>query len=428
MKNKKILPSLLLVYGVFSALLFFVFPVVPVEAAEDVDEIEDDIEKLEDKIKDAEKKKESIARDLSVISSSLSVTQQLIARTQNLLLETSQTIGQKEVEIKNLEDRLTLERKLLTKLIQELYYSGNTSPMVELILHKEELNDFFSYGDSLVSTQERLEGVMSEMKVLQEKLGEEKKSLEEAKENHESALAIQNKQKQSLAFQQAEVVDDLEDQEATISELQSKLQELRSDLSVLTGKSFNAKDIKEAVEYASKETGVPKGVLYGFLKMETNLGVNTGQCTYEQVKKDALNRYYNKNKKKYKNSIALLEKRHDIFKDIVDELGYSKNKKVSCTPRSYVGQGGAMGVAQFMADTWRGYESQIASKTGSKDPDPWDLADGVMGLALKVRKAGATSDSSSAIRKASINYLGAFNTNYYNGIVYWSKNYKRLFD
>jgi membrane-bound lytic murein transglycosylase B len=317
---------------------------------------------------------------------------------------------------------------MLMKLVQELYYSGNTSPMVELVLQKEDLGDFFAYGDSLVSTQERLEGVMSEMKALQEKLGAEKKSLEEAKANHESALAIQNRQKQNLAFQQAETAEDLEDQAATLSELQSKLQELRSDLSVLTGKSFNAKDIREAVEFASDETGVPKGVLYGFLKMETNLGVNTGQCTYDQVKKDALSRYYNKNKSKYKNSIALLEKRHDIFKDIVDELGYSKNKKVSCTPRSYVGQGGAMGVAQFMSDTWRGYEGDIRSKTGSKEPDPWDLADGVMGLALKVRKAGGTSDSSSAIRKASINYLGAFNTNYYNGIVYWSKNYKKLFN
>ncbi len=199
-------------------------------------------------------------------------------------------------------------------------------------------------------------------------------------------------------------------------------------MSVLTGKSYNAKDIREAVEIASKETGVPKGVLYGFLKMETNLGANTGQCTYDQVKKDALSRYYNKNKKKYKNSIALLERRHDIFLDIVDELGYSKSKKVSCTPGSYVGQGGAMGVAQFMSDTWRGYESQIASKTGHKDPDPWDLTDGVMALALKVSRAGATSDSASAIRKASINYLGAFNANYYNGIVYWSKNYKKLFE
>lgn len=86
-----------------------------------------------------------------------------------------------------------------------------------------------------------------------------------------------------------------------------------------------------------------------------------------------------------------------------------------------------MGVSQFMSDVWRGYESDIRSKTGHGTPDPWNLTDGVMAMALKLRKAGATSDSASAIKKASVNYLGTFYKNYYDGIVYWSKNYKKLF-
>ena len=86
-----------------------------------------------------------------------------------------------------------------------------------------------------------------------------------------------------------------------------------------------------------------------------------------------------------------------------------------------------MGVSQFMSDMWKGYESQIRSQTGNSKPDPWGLTDGVMAMALKLKKAGATSSKESAIRSASVNYLGAFNANYYNGIVYWSKNYKLLF-
>jgi hypothetical protein len=144
------------------------------------------------------------------------------------------------------------------------------------------------------------------------------------------------------------------------------------------------------------------------------------------VKKDAISIWYGTSSK-WKASRNLLEKRMDIFYDIVDDLGYSKDKKVSCTPRSYRGQGGAMGVPQFMSDTWKGYESQIRAKTGHSKPDPWNLTDGVMAMALKLQKAGATSDKSSVIKSASINYLGAFNQGYYDGIVYWSKNYKKLF-
>jgi membrane-bound lytic murein transglycosylase B len=82
--------------------------------------------------------------------------------------------------------------------------------------------------------------------------------------------------------------------------------------------------------------------------------------------------------------------RKDIFEEIVDELGYDEDdKKVSCNPSSYTGTGGAMGVAQFMSDTWSGWKSRIASATGNKTPDPWDLFDGVMAMALKLEEDGA---------------------------------------
>ena len=89
--------------------------------------------------------------------------------------------------------------------------------------------------------------------------------------------------------------------------------------------------------------------------------------------------------------------RKSIFEEIVDELGYDEDKKkVSCNPSSYVGTGGAMGVAQFMSDTWRGYEDKIASVTGNNPPDPWDLFDGVMAMAIKLKNDGA--DKSGDVR------------------------------
>ncbi len=424
MKNIKTILSLLLIVGILITPLVL-FGISPVHAAEDADEIEEDIEELEKKYDKELKKQAALAQNLNQISSTLTSTQQAILRVQNLLSQTTQTIEQKEMEIDNLDKQLKLERTVLGHLLQELYVS-DTTPLIEIILAEEEIANFFQNEDGLLSTQERMTAIIEEINTTKGKITEEKSSLEEAKKDHEELLTIQNKQKQTLAYQQLEVKEDLAEQEATLSELQEKLQDLKGDLSALTGKSYDAKDIREAVEDASKETGVPKGVLYGFLKMETNLGANTGQCTYKEVEKVSIARY-KKYGKKYQASINLLYKRQEIFYEIVDELGYSKTKKVSCSP-NYIGQGGAMGVAQFMADVWRGYEAQITAKTGHKNPDPWNLTDGVMALALKVRKAGATSDSSSAIKKASISYLGAFNKGYYEGILYWSKNYKKLFN
>jgi len=410
-------------------LCFFIFSPKQIVLAndcadEDTECINNQINALEKKLKSASKKKEVLEQNPHQINSSLTSTQIIIQKTQVLLNEAKQTIDQKEQEITNLEKQLQLEKEVLKKLIRELAVSDET-PLPEIILSSEDILGMFRQSDSLFSTQEKMQGVIEEIRDMQVKVTDEKGVLEDVKQDQEKLLTLKSKQKQSLVAEQRDTAGDIEDQQTIISRLKKELGQLQNDLNFLTGKSYDAKDIREAVEFASKRTGVPEGVLYGFLKKETNLGANTGQCTYAEVEKVSIARY-KKYGSKYKNSIALLYTRRDFFYDIVSSLGYNKNKKVSCSP-NYIGQGGAMGVSQFMSDVWKGYASQISSQTGHGKPDPWNLTDGVMAMGLKLKRAGATSDKESVIRSASIAYLGAFNRNYYEGIVYWSKNYKSLF-
>ena len=160
--------------------------------------------------------------------------------------------------------------------------------------------------------------------------------------------------------------------------------------------------------------------------METNLGANVGGCTYAQVESGAEANY--KKGKLSKRAWTTFQNRREIFKDICESLDYNyKKQKVSCNPSGYAGTGGAMGVAQFMPDTWNGYKSQVASKTGHNPPDPWNLTDGVMAMALKLAKTpGVTSGSKSAMKSAACSYLGTCYAPYINGILYWADNYKSL--
>lgn len=396
-----------------------------VVAQDDMDDIKDDISKYEKKLESATKKKESLEQNLHQVSASLGVAIAAVRKTQAAILDTTDSITRAALEIELTDQQIALKQAILADLVREAYLEGSWSP-VDIVLGKSTVSETLDPLSQFATIGSRIGGILNDMEKLKMARAEEKAALEAVKKETEAALAKKNAEKATLAATQAEIANDVESQLATIEELQKKLAELESDLNVLTGKSYNAKDIREAVEFASGKTGVPKGVLYGFLKMETNLGANTGQCTYKEVENVAIARY-KKYGSKYKASIDLLYKRRDIFYDLVDDLGYSKNKKVSCSPSGYIGQGGAMGVSQFMSDVWKGYSSEVASKTGHKTPDPWNLTDGVMAMALKLRKAGATSDSASAIKKASINYLGTFYSKYYEGIVYWSKNYKKLF-
>lgn len=414
--------------GVFvSAFAMTVF-VSPVFAETSPDDIEDDISDIEKKLKKEEREASALKNEIQNINGSITTTVHVIRTTESIIKETEETIDRKVSEIELLEQDAARNRGILRGLVLRAYYDADETALPE-ILEEEDMFRALNDPEKTMSVADRMNGVLSRIYAVQASIETEKGSLEAAKAEKARLLAQKEREKQGLISEKVETEGDLKEQLATIAELQAKLQELKSDLSKITGKSYDAKDIREAVEFASGKTGVPKGVLYGFLKMETNLGANTGQCTYKEVEKTAVARYKSllKKNKKWQASIDLLYKRQDIFYDLVKVLGYSKDKKVSCTPSGYIGQGGAMGVPQFMSDVWKGYESQVRSQTGHAKPDPWNLTDGVMAMALKLQKAGATSDKTSVIKSASINYLGGFNQRYYDGIVYWSKNYKRLF-
>ncbi len=409
---------------VFAVTFVTVMPVFFAHA-EDAASIQKDLEKTLEKLKRAEAEKAALANELSRINSSLTAAQTAIAGAKARIASATNDIERKQAEIDLIQERIEGNRIILAGLVREMQAESN-EPLFSAVLSAEDVTRSLNDPDRLQSVGERMNAILADIHSSQEQTVQEQQSLEKLKQAHEAALGDKLEEKQALASDQQETQADLAEQSKIVSRLEKEIKELQSDLSKLTGKSYDAKDIREAVEFASDRTGVPEGVLYGFLKMETNLGANTGQCTYAEVEKVSVARY-KKYGSKYKASIAKLYERRDIFYDIVDDLGYSRSKKVSCSPSGYIGQGGAMGVSQFMSDVWKGYESQISAKTGHGKPDPWNLTDGVMAMALKLKKAGATSNKESVIKSASISYLGGFNAGYYNGIVYWSKNYKLLF-
>jgi len=424
--KKILLATLIVVFGVVN----FSMGDFKVWAADSEDDIRDDIDKIQDKLEDAEK-------DLQQSQTIYNQKQTQVYSTQSAIQKTEAEISRKEDELNNLNQKINLDKKILESLVREFYFEDQSFPLVRAIFGIIKSNEIYGSFDNLSALKQKILDKIQEVENSKEQIAETKEELAEKKEEHEELLSTQ-------VAERNKVVGEIKETTVTISELRAKLAELQSDLAVLTGESFDAKDIKEAVEFASKKTNVPKNVLYGFLGAETHFNANVGQCTYDKVEEVAMNNYKKllKISSKWQSSIDTLKKRKSIFEDIVDDLGYSKNKKVSCTPRcdlkisgsswvctngGYIGQGGAMGVAQFMSDVWKySYESKIRTMTGHSKPNPWDLTDGIMAMAIKIKSAGGTSDSDSAIKKASINYLGYFYQPYYNNIIYWSKHYKDI--
>jgi hypothetical protein len=230
------------------------------------------------------------------------------------------------------------------------------------------------------------------------------------KDDHEKLLSVQ-------VGQNYEIKGDIKEAEATLSELNAKINKLKSELASLLSSSVSFENIMDAAKFASKVTDIRKDYLLGVLVVESNLGRYTGGCNFKESKMSGY--------------------RADIFKGICNDLDYDyKKMKVSCPPKGYKGTGGAMGVAQFMPDTWVGYKSSIASVTGHKTPDPWDLTDGVVAMALKLTKVdGVKQHKKSAEAKAYCVYLAGGNwssycdnkgVNYGQKVLYWADNYEKM--
>jgi membrane-bound lytic murein transglycosylase B len=309
-----------------------------------------------------------------------------------------------------LGNKIEFQKKILGSLLREMYYDGS-SPELIMTLEAEKFSQFLGGADHLAAVQQKILNLMGEIKYSKEEIEKNKNELKDNQDEQERLLALKQDQQQDLMATRNETQSDINEKEATISELNAKLWKLQGDLSGFLGKSYNAKDIEDAARFASKATGVRKDFIMGMLVVESDLGRFTGGC----LAKDS----------------RMSGRRLDLFKDICEELDYNwKKRKVSCPPKGYSGTGGAMGVAQFMSDTWMGYKSQIASVTGHKPPDPWNLTDGVTAMGLKLARGGATKKSGEC--NAAKLYLSGTTSSKYNWycqkVLYWADNYERLID
>jgi peptidoglycan hydrolase CwlO-like protein len=373
---------------------------------------QDDASDIQNKIENLGDKKEAIEGQLNVSQARLQKTQAQMNVTKNLLAETETELSRKEAEVKNIEDRITLNRNILKAYIQEMYWSSDQDMLVSLVMTEKKTDELSGEFDQLSGVKDKITRTIADINRDKEEAEKARSELSEKQEDHEQLLSVQQ-------GQQYEIKSDIQEAQATLSEINAKIEKLRGELASLLGGSVSAKDIKDAASFAAKVTGIRKDYLLGVLVVESNLGRYTGGCTFKQSRMSSY--------------------RATIFKSICKDLKYDYNKmKVSCPPSGYRGTGGAMGVAQFMPDTWRAYEKSIASTTTHDPPDPWSLLDGVTAMALKLTKvSGVTDHKKSAEAKAYCVYLAGNNwaaycdskgVDYGAKVLYWADNYERLLD
>jgi len=364
---KKILISFLVVVFAMSIFSLSSFNV----RAGDVDKIED----VEDEIDDLADEAKKVEKDLQNLQPVYQQKQNQVYSTQSAINETETEISRKESEIEKLEKKIKLDKKILGEYVRQLYIEDDSFLIFKFITSGESLSNSFQQFDSLVNLKSEIVEKLEEIDGTKNELAGTKEELVEKKEEHEELLDIRVAEKNAVG-------QDIVNKKATLSEINKKMSELKSDLSRILGKAYDTGEIKDAIKFANKVTGVSKGFIFGVLSMESGGNPLAGGCNYKNC--------------------DMTSSRKDYFKDICDDLGFSSSKckkmPLSCASKSYPGSGGAMGAAQFMSDTWWGWKDRIAAATGHNPPDPWNLLDGIVAMALKLESHGAADDGTVSIK------------------------------
>lgn len=358
---------------------------------DEIEDVEDEIDDLEDDIKKIEKSKQKDVQVANVIKGGINELSRNITNIKGQIDRTENELGKLNEDIKNKEDDIVTGKKRMAAIIRKMNRQRLDLKMTVLDSDKG-IEEYIESRDSMEELQRSILNRLNELKQKRRELEKSKEEKAEAKNELDSQRSGLEQEKIKKSWLLGEKNKDINKHDSKIDGIQRKIDNLNATLSSFLGGSFDTDDIVDAIKFASKRTGVRKEFLMAMLDKETDLGRFTGGCTYKNTRMRTADK--------------------EEFKKICKSLGYNyKKKKISCS-LSY-GYGGAMGVAQFMPTTWIGYKSAISRYTGHNPPDPWNLTDGVMGMAEKLKRAGASSKSKEHYA-AKVYYCGGPSSDYWN--------------
>lgn len=407
-KTLMVLATLFFVGGLF----FYTFRVGAEERTAEVKEnlkgeiaqIEQQIQSYRSRINDLKKQEKTLKRETDILENQIQKTRLQIRETDLIIAQTEQGIRDKIGEISKIEFRVKQLKSLLAESLRYIYQYSQES-LLEIVLQKDSLADFFQELNAFQNIQVELKEDLADIKQSKVDLEKEQKALEEKKAEENQLKALQEIQRRALEKQQTGKMSLLSQTKGQESNFQDLIMKARGDIQAIknqiyllegVGLSMTLEKALGHALFAAQRTGVRSAFLLAVLKKESSWGTNVGSGNW---RKD------------------MSPKQHQAFLDVCAKLGVDPDK-MPVSRKPYYGWGGAMGPAQFLPATWLFYEAEVSRLTGHNPADPWNIDDAFTAAALKLAKAGANQQTFDAEWRAAMIYFAGGN---------WSKSIYRFY-
>lgn len=378
----------------------------------ELQDIERQILKQQVLLEDKQLERQSLERDVAILDAEIEKARlNLQARTVNIQQLGGQ-IGDKQIAINELNQRLEKQRQSLGQLIRKTNEIDDFS-LVEIMIGNENLSHFFEDLDSFQSVRSSLKESVDDLEGTKDDTYEQKLSLEERQAAELELRRLQELEKQTIEEKEAEKRRILEATRGEEEAYQDLLQQQRKSAAQIRQQLFELRDtgaipFPEALRlarFASERSGVRPALIMGILTQETRLGENIGVVGGWRGNMHP-------------------DRDQPVFEAIAETVGFDPDAvPVSAAP-SY-GWGGAMGPSQFIPSTWAIYGGYVRDGSGgwrydksqdvirqllgkSSPSSPYENQDAFLATALLMRDNGASAGSYQAERTAALRYFAGW--------------------
>ncbi len=407
----------------FFILLFLAIPVTSVFAQEskearrarleaELQVVERQILKQQVLVEDKREERQSLERDVTILDGQITKAQLAIQARSLAITQLSDQIGEKEVVIDILEERLDKQRQSLAELVRKTNEVDDFS-LIEVLLSNQSFSDFFNDMESFQDLKSSLNSSLNALEEIKVDTEGQKQALAVKQSTEEELRQLQELEKKEIEAREkekAQILNVTKGEEAeyqklllaqqkTASQIRQQLFELRDSGSIPFGQAY------ELAKVAGARTGVRPALIMGILTQETKLGENLGVPGVWTTDMHP-------------------DRDQPIFSVIAATVGFDPNAVPVSRAPGY-GWGGAMGPSQFIPSTWAIYGGYVKNGSGqwvydanqdiiramlgkSSPSNPYDNQDAFLATALLMRDNGAAAGTYYAERLAALRYFAGW--------------------
>jgi len=338
-------------------------------------DLQRDKESIETKLKDLSQKESYTQWYISKLEADISYLNTNIANLNLNISQLKSAISQREKAISDLEQKIKKQKAILKEIILILYKYDSFST-IEMFFGQNTLSEVSQRIAEMDSVQKSLQRSVADIREAKDNLQKEKDVLIQKKDEQERLKAERAMQMQSLAVtqeQQSYYLSEIQNAKtpleremvrvkAELRSLQAVMNQISAYLSrwVLSG-DLSWASIFGAVANTFSGTGARAALLLAILQHETRFATNLGKT---QIWNESSGQY-------------------EDFKTITSELCQAYGQPYCSRDQLPLSPSGAMGPAQFMPSTWKGFQSKLKNAFGQV-PNPWNLFHAIYAMGLYV--------------------------------------------